>query len=117
GLPNPPRPDDALGNLQRNRGVELVLEDLPLEDEATYALLGRGDTLGVFQLDGGPMRQLLRSMRPDSFADISAVLALSRPGPMGADSHKKYARRKTGREPVPSIPQELAEPLADILDE
>ena len=83
----------------------------------TYALLGRGDTLGVFQLDGGPMRQLLRSMRPDSFADISAVLALYRPGPMGADSHNKYARRKTGREPVTSIHPELAEPLADILDE
>ena len=60
----------------------------------------RGDTLGVFQLDGGPMRALLRSMRPDSFEDISAVGALYRPGPMGADSHNKYARRKTGREPV-----------------
>ena len=117
GLRNLTVLDDALENLQRNRGIDLVLEDLGLEDEATYALLGRGDTLGVFQLDGGPMRQLLRSMRPDSFADISAVLALYRPGPMGADSHNKYARRKTGREPVTSIHPELAEPLADILDE
>ena len=62
------------------------------------ALLQRGDTLGVFQLDGGPMRALLRSMQPDTFEDISAVGALYRPGPMGADSHNKYARRKTGRE-------------------
>ena len=117
GLRNLTVLDDALENLQRNRGIDLVLEDLALDDAATYALLGRGDTLGVFQLDGGPMRQLLRSMRPDSFADISAVLALYRPGPMGADSHNKYARRKTGREPVTSIHPELAEPLADILDE
>ena len=57
------------------------------------------------------------SMRPDSFEDISAVGALYRPGPMGADSHNKYARRKTGREPVEPIHPELAEPLAEILGE
>ena len=63
------------------------------------------------------MRALLRSMRPDEFEDISAVGALYRPGPMGMDSHNKYARRKTGREPVVPIHRELAEPLAEILDE
>ena len=63
------------------------------------------------------MRALLRSMRPDTFEDISAVGALYRPGPMGADSHNKYARRKTGREPVEAIHPELAEPLEDILGE
>ncbi len=84
-----------------------------LDDPATYELLARGDTLGVFQLDGGPMRALLRSMRPDNFEDISAVGALYRPGPMGADSHNNYARRKNGREPVEPIHPELAEPLAD----
>ena len=63
------------------------------------------------------MRALLRSMRPDTFEDISAVGALYRPGPMGADSHNKYARRKTGREPVEPIHPELAEPLAEILGE
>ncbi len=117
GLRNLTVLDDALENLRRNRGLDLVLEDLALDDPAAYALLARGDTLGVFQLDGAPMRQLLRSMRPDAFADISAVLALYRPGPMGADAHNKYARRKTGREPVTAIHPELAEPLADILDE
>src|SRR6185437_5523038 len=75
------------------------------------------DTLGVFQLDGGPMRALLRSMRPDTFEDISAVGALYRPGPMGADSHNKYARRKTGREPVVAIHPELADALEDVLGE
>src|SRR6478736_1577569 len=117
GLRNLTVLDDAVKNIQANRGETVVLEELELTDEATYRLLQRGDTLGVFQLDGGPMRSLLRSMRPDCFEDISAVGALYRPGPMGMDSHKKYARRKTGREPVEAIHPELAEPLADILGE
>jgi DNA polymerase-3 subunit alpha len=78
-------------------------------------MLARGDTLGVFQLDGGPMRALLRSMRADRFEDIVAVNALYRPGPMGANAHNEYADRKTGRKPVVPIHPELAEPLADIL--
>ncbi len=117
GLRNLTVLDDALANIKANRGEEVVLEELELTDERTYELLQRGDTLGVFQLDGGPMRALLRSMRPDEFKDISAVGALYRPGPMGMDSHNKYARRKTGREPVEAIHPELAEPLAEILDE
>ena len=82
----------------------LVVEDLALDDAAAYQLLARGDTLGVFQLDGGPMRSLLRLMRPDSFEDISAVLALYRPGPMGADSHTNYALRKNGRQEIAADP-------------
>ncbi|NPC95368.1 DNA polymerase III subunit alpha [Nocardioides sp. zg-DK7169] len=117
GLRNLTVLDDAVKNIAANRGEEIVLEDLELTDPKTYELLQRGDTLGVFQLDGGPMRALLRSMRPDAFADISAVGALYRPGPMGADSHNKYARRKTGREPVEPIHPELAEALEDILGE
>ena len=117
GLRNLTVLDDAVKNIKANRDEDIVLEELPLTDEATYGLLQRGDTLGVFQLDGGPMRALLRSMRPDTFADISAVGALYRPGPMGADSHNKYARRKTGREPVEPIHPELAEALEDVLGE
>ncbi|MBB6626328.1 DNA polymerase III subunit alpha [Nocardioides sp. KIGAM211] len=117
GLRNLTVLDDAVKNIKANRGEDVVLEDLPLTDEATYKLLQRGDTLGVFQLDGGPMRALLRSMRPDTFEDISAVGALYRPGPMGADSHNKYARRKTGREPVEALHPELAEALEDVLGE
>jgi len=117
GLRNLTVLDDCVKNIERNRGETVVLEDLSLDDPATYALMQRGDTLGVFQLDGGPMRALLRSMRPDQFADICAVGALYRPGPMGMDSHNKYARRKTGREPLEPIHPELAEPLAEILDE
>jgi len=117
GLRNLTVLDDAVKNIQRNRGETVVLEDLALDDPPTYALMQRGDTLGVFQLDGGPMRALLRSMRPDQFADICAVGALYRPGPMGMDSHNKYARRKTGREPMEPIHPELAEPLGEILGE
>jgi DNA polymerase-3 subunit alpha len=117
GLRNLTILDDAVDNIRANRDLDLVLEDLPLDDKATYELLTRGDTLGVFQLDGGPLRALLRSMRPDNFEDISAVIALYRPGPMGADSHNKYANRKNDREPVVPIHPELAEPLAEILSD
>ncbi len=116
GLRNLTVIDDALRNVERNGKTPVVLEELTLDDQATYRLLARGDTLGVFQLDGGPMRSLLRLMRPDNFEDISAVLALYRPGPMGADSHTNYAKRKNGLQRIEPIHPELAEPLADILD-
>jgi DNA polymerase-3 subunit alpha len=115
GLRNLTILDDAVDNIRANRGHDLVLEDLALDDQPTYELLTRGDTLGVFQLDGGPLRALLRSMRPDNFEDISAVIALYRPGPMGANSHNEYADRKTGRKPVTPIHPELAEALEDLL--
>ena len=117
GLRNLTVLDDAVNNIKLNQGIEVDLETLALDDLKTYELLQTGDTLGVFQLDGGPMRGLLRLMKPDNFEDISAVLALYRPGPMGADSHNKYARRKTGREPVVPIHPELAEALEPILGE
>jgi DNA polymerase III subunit alpha len=115
GLRNLTIMDDCLESIKENRGLDVVLEELPLDDKATYDLLARGDTLGVFQFDGGPMRALLRSMAPDNFEDISAVGALYRPGPMGANAHNEYADRKNGRKPVVPIHPELAEPLADIL--
>ena len=116
GLRNLTILDDALRNIERNGKDPVVLEDLEFDDPKAYELLGRGDTLGVFQLDGGPMRSLLRQMRPDCFEDISAVIALYRPGPMGANSHVNYALRKNGQQPVTPIHRELAEPLAEILD-
>ena len=115
GLRNLTVLDDALHNIEANRSQTVDLESLTLDDAAAYELLARGDTLGVFQLDGGPMRSLLRQMRPDNFEDISAVLALYRPGPMGANSHINYALRKNGQQPITPIHPELEEPLADIL--
>jgi len=115
GLRNLSVLDDALLNIKANQNIDIVLEDLPLSDQKTFELLSRGDTLGVFQLDGGPMRALLRSMAPDSFADISAVIALYRPGPMGENAHNNYADRKNGRKPVEPIHPELSQPLQEIL--
>ena len=69
-------------DLLRKRGVELDLANLPLDDPATYELLGRGDTVGVFQLEGAGMRDMLKKLGPDRFEDIIAVVALYRPGPM-----------------------------------
>lgn len=116
GLRNLTIISDALENIQLNRGETLDLETLEIDDAPSYELLARGDTLGVFQLDGGPMRQLLKMMQPDHFEHISAVLALYRPGPMGANSHINYALRKNGQQEVTPIHPELEEPLAEILD-
>ena len=115
GLRNLSVLDDALLNIKANKGVDVVLEELTLDDKKTFELLSRGDTLGVFQLDGGPMRALLRSMSPDSFQDISAVIALYRPGPMGENAHNNYADRKNKRKPVEPIHAELSEVLDEIL--
>src|SRR5919197_5281312 len=117
GLRNLTIIDDALENIQLNGKPALEIESVELDDPKTYELLARGDTLGVFQLDGGPMRDLLRRMAPTEFDDISAVGALYRPGPMGANAHNDYADRKNGRQQVRPIHPELAEPLADILDD
>ena len=115
GLRNLSVLDDCLLNIKANKGEDVDLSTLTLDDKKTFALLGRGETLGVFQLDGGPMRALLRQMNPDSFEDISAVIALYRPGPMGVNAHNDYADRKNKRQAVDSIHPELTNALADIL--
>jgi DNA polymerase-3 subunit alpha len=115
GLRNLSVLDDCLLNIKANQGIDLDLSTLTLDDLKTYQLLGRGETLGVFQLDGGPMRALLRQMNPDSFEDISAVIALYRPGPMGVNAHNDYADRKNKRQEVIPIHPELVDALSDIL--
>src|SRR4051795_7346937 len=117
GLRNLTVLDDCLKNIEANRSERVVLEELSLDDRPTYELLSRGDTLGVFQLDGGPMRSLIRQMRPDSFEDISALIALYRPGPMGEGSHIKYVERKHARQKIEPIHPELEEALSDVLDD
>ncbi|MCL2735518.1 MAG: DNA polymerase III subunit alpha [Propionibacteriaceae bacterium] len=107
--------DHALEMIKKNQGVDIDPLDLTLDDAKTYELLAAGDTLGVFQLDGGPMRSLLKLMAPTQFEDIAAVLALYRPGPMAANAHIHYADRKNGREPIRPIHPELEEGLEPIL--
>jgi len=117
GLRNLTILDDALINVRTNRGEEIDLDELSktLDDPATYELLGRGETLGVFQFDGGPMRGLLRLMKPDNFEDISAVGALYRPGPMGANSHINYALRKNHQQEISYPHVDLSQALEPLL--
>ncbi|HIA81164.1 MAG TPA: DNA polymerase III subunit alpha, partial [Rhodospirillales bacterium] len=82
--------------LLKQRNLEIDLNNLPLDDSATYEMLGRGETTGVFQLESSGMRDILRNMKPDSFEDIIAIVALYRPGPM--DNIPSYIRRKHGTE-------------------
>jgi len=117
GLRNLSVLDDCLLNIEKNRNEQVVLEELELADKKTFELLARGETLGVFQLDSAPIRALLRSMNPDSFEDISAVIALYRPGPMGVNAHTDYADRKNKRKRIEPIHPELSEPLKEILDD
>ena len=77
----------------------------------TYELLQAGDSIGVFQLEGGPMRALMRSLAPDSFEDVAALVALYRPGPMAANMHNDYADRKNGRKPVEYLHPDAEEVL------
>jgi DNA polymerase-3 subunit alpha len=117
GLRNLTILDDALENIEMNGKATVDIENVALDDKPTYELLASGNTLGVFQLDGGAMRALLRQMRPDNFEDVSAVIALYRPGPMGMNSHTNYALRKNGQQKIEAIHPEVVEPFAEILDE
>ena len=95
-------------DLMAARGMPLDLARIPLDDSATYELIARGDTHGVFQLESSGMRDSLRKLKPNRFEDIIAMNALYRPGPM--DSIPSYIRRKNGEEPV-SYPHPLLEPI------
>ncbi len=91
---------DTQAMVQASRDRDFEIDKVSLADQQTFDLLSRGDTLGVFQLESPPMRQLLRAMAPNSFDDVAALIALYRPGPMSANMHYDYADRKNGRKPV-----------------
>jgi len=101
----------TLDLVEVSTGVRPDIDAAPLDDPVTFEMLRRGDTVGVFQLEGGPMRALIRSLAPTSFEDVCALVALYRPGPMGDNMHTEYADRKNGRRPV----VHYADGLEDIL--
>ncbi|WP_437204903.1 DNA polymerase III subunit alpha [Planctomicrobium sp. SH664] len=103
GLRNLSILDKAVANVRKHRGIEIVPRDLPLDDAETFALLQRGETKGIFQLESGGMRDLLTKMKPDKFADIIATSALYRPGPLEGGMVMTYVNVKHGREPVPTV--------------
>ncbi len=104
---------DAVAMIRAQRDPDFLVEEIALDDAATFALLSRGDTIGVFQLESPPMRQLLRALAPTSFEDVSAVLALYRPGPMSVNMHYDYADRKNRRKPVEYFHPDAEEVLGD----
>ncbi|MDQ3146553.1 MAG: DNA polymerase III subunit alpha, partial [Actinomycetota bacterium] len=104
---------DTLELIRRSSGETVDIDAIALDDEATLAMLRKGESIGVFQLEGTPMRALMRSLAPDSFDDVAALVALYRPGPMAANMHNDYADRKNGRKAVTCLHPELGELLAD----
>jgi DNA polymerase-3 subunit alpha len=113
GLRNLSTIERALEIIEANTGERVDIDHVPLDDPAVFEMLQRGDSIGVFQLEGGPMRALMRNLKPDHFGDIVALNALYRPGPLGAGMHNKYADRKNGREPVDYPHPDLEPVLSD----
>ncbi|HTW99440.1 MAG TPA: DNA polymerase III subunit alpha [Acidimicrobiales bacterium] len=113
GLRNLSVIEKALDLIEASTGERPDIDALPLDDGATLEMLRRGDSIGVFQLEGGPMRSLMRSLAPTSFDDVAALVALYRPGPMAANMHRDYADRKNGRKPITYLHPDLAEVWGD----
>jgi len=110
GLRNLSVMERALDHIESSTGSRPDIDAVALDDEATFAMLRQGRSMGVFQLEGGPMRTLLRSLAPTCFEDLGALVALYRPGPMAANMHNDYADRKNGRKPITYLHPDL-EPL------
>jgi len=114
GLRNLSILDKAVQNVRQNYpDFNMRPIDFPLDDEKTFALLQRGETKGIFQLESGGMRDLLTKMKPDKFADIIATSALYRPGPLEGGMVMTYVEVKHGRQPVPTVHPLVDEVLAE----
>jgi len=113
GLRNLSIIERCLELVEAGTGERVDIDGVPLDDEKTFQLLQSGNTVGVFQLEGNAMRSLIRSLKPDSFNDVIALVALYRPGPMGANMHNLYADRKNGRAPIEELHPALTDKLAD----
>ena len=100
GLRNLSVIERCLSLVEQGTGIRPDIDNVDLDDEAVFALLRRGESIGVFQLEGRPMRALMRSLAPTSFDDVAALVALYRPGPMAANMHNDYADRKNGRKAI-----------------
>ena len=100
GLRNLATIERALELIEANTGVRPDIDNVPLDDDVVYAMLRKGDSIGVFQFEGGPMRALMRNLGPDKFEHLIALNALYRPGPLGAGMHLEYANRKNGKSVV-----------------
>ena len=101
---------DALTNIKNNRGIEINLDEIPLEDEKTSQMLCRGETGAVFQLESAGMTTLVKDLQPTGFADLIPVMALYRPGPLGSGMVTDFINGRHGRKKVTYIHPDL-EPI------
>jgi len=113
GLRNLTLIDQALENLERHAGVKLCVNQIPFDDQPTFALISEGKTAGIFQLESSGMTNLIRRVQPDRFEDLIALLALYRPGPLESGMTDDYVDRRRGVKPV-----QYAHPcLREVLEE
>ena len=105
--------DQTVKLVEKERGVNVNLSQLPLDDPDTYALLSSGATLGIFQLEGTGMRDLLIKLKPEQFTDIIALVALYRPGPLGSGMVDEFIKRKQGKESISYDIKDLEDILKD----
>ena len=110
GLRNLSTIERTLELIEDSMGSRPDIDAVPLDDPAVYQMLSRGDSMGVFQLEGTGMRALIRSLGPDRFSDLPVLLSLYRPGPLGAGTHNMYADRKNERSAV-EYPHPALEPV------
>lgn len=113
GLRNLTVIDKAVELIRKNHGISLEMRNLPLDDQPTYELLCRGDTTGVFQLESSGMRDLLIRLRPETFTDIIALVALYRPGPLESGMVDDFIKAKHGEIEVSYELEQLRDILQD----
>ncbi len=102
--------EETLNLIRKNRGIDLDIDSIPLDDKDTYELIAKGETVGVFQLEKPGMRALLKELKPTQFEDIIAANALNRPGPLKSGMVQDFIDRKHGRKRV-SYPHPALEPI------
>lgn len=100
GLRNLTIIDNAIKSIEQNKNIKIDIDNIPLDDEATYKLLSNGDTDGVFQLESSGMKMLVKDLKPSVFGDIGALVALFRPGPLESGMVKDFVLRKHGKQKI-----------------
>ena len=111
--------DQAVKMIKKNRGIRLELSEIPLDDSEVYASLGAGSNLGIFQLESSGMKDLLTRLKPQSFKDIIALVALYRPGPLDSGMVGEFIKRRHGQDSiryeVPALEEILKETYGVIV--
>jgi len=113
GLRNLTLIEETCSNLRERAGIDVDIDDIPLDDEKTFALIQGGHTAGIFQLESSGMKALIERVQPDRFEDLIALLALYRPGPLESGMTDDYVARRSGRKPVTYPHPDLREVLED----